>query len=61
MNSVTRPREERVTAWRRLTELLDLEQLDVMSEEIALDQAIGAADRLMHGGVRGRLIVDVNL
>jgi acrylyl-CoA reductase (NADPH) len=60
INSVTRPKEERITAWRRLRELLDLKQLDLITEEISLGQAVDAAGRLMTGSVRGRLIVDVN-
>lgn len=60
INSVTRPKEERITAWRRLGERLDLKQLDLITEEISLVQAVDAASRLMTGSVRGRLIVDVN-
>jgi acrylyl-CoA reductase (NADPH) len=60
INSVTRPREERITAWRRLADLLDLDRLDLMTEEVSLGDAVAAADRLMLGKVRGRLIVDVN-
>jgi len=60
INSVTRPRNERITAWRRLADLLDLKQLDLITEEISLADTVGAAGRLTHGSVRGRLIVDVN-
>jgi acrylyl-CoA reductase (NADPH) len=60
INSVTRPRDERVLAWQRLSELLDLGQLNLITEEISLGQAVAAAGRLMQGSVRGRLVVDVN-
>jgi len=60
INSVTRPSEERVTAWQRLAELLDLDQLGLMTEEIGLGAAVAAADRLLQGRIRGRLVVDVN-
>ncbi|MEG2804956.1 MDR family oxidoreductase [Stenotrophomonas sp.] len=60
INSVTRPKAERVSAWARLATDLDLDQLDRITHEIALGDAIDGASRLMDGGVRGRLVVDVN-
>lgn len=60
INSVTRPYEERVTAWQRLSSELDLALLDEMTREIALSEAIDAANDLLDGKVRGRVVVDVN-
>nr|WP_298138982.1 MDR family oxidoreductase [uncultured Pseudomonas sp.] len=60
INSVTRPYEERGTAWQRLCSELDLAQLDEITREIALSQAIDAASDLLDGKVRGRIVVDVN-
>jgi len=60
VNSVTRPIAERKAAWQRLAEDLDREHLDVMTQEIALAEAIAAAGELLDGRVRGRLVVDVN-
>ena len=60
INSVTRPYEERVTAWQRLSSELDLALLDEMTREIALSEAIDAACDLLDGKVRGRVVVDVN-
>ncbi|WP_061238792.1 MDR family oxidoreductase [Ectopseudomonas composti] len=60
INSVTRPYAERVTAWQRLASELDLALLDEMTREIALSEAIGAANDLLDGKVRGRIVVDVN-
>ncbi|WPO97840.1 MDR family oxidoreductase [Pseudomonas sp. HR96] len=57
INSVTRPYAERVSAWARLAEQLDFSLLDSLTREIGLDQAIGAADDLLAGRVRGRLVV----
>ena len=60
INSVTRPYEERVTAWQRLSSELGLALLDEMTREIALSEAIDMAHDLLNGKVRGRVVVDVN-
>ena len=60
INSVTQPLARRVEAWARLAKDLPAERLALISEEIALAQAIPAASRLLAGKVRGRLVVDVN-
>ncbi|MCP3710018.1 oxidoreductase [Paraburkholderia sp. CNPSo 3274] len=60
INSVTRPFAQRQQAWRALGETLDLKQLDTITREIGLAEAIAAASDLLAGHVRGRLVVDVN-
>lgn len=60
INSVTRPFAEREKAWQALGETLDLKQLDTITREIGLAEAIPAAGELLAGHVRGRLVVDVN-
>ncbi|HTR09529.1 MAG TPA: MDR family oxidoreductase [Paraburkholderia sp.] len=60
INSVTRPFAERQQAWQALGETLDLKQLDTITREIGLAEAIPAASDLLAGLVRGRLVVDVN-
>ncbi|MGM8930458.1 acrylyl-CoA reductase (NADPH) [Salinicola halophyticus] len=60
INSVTRPREERERAWARLARDIDAAILDEISRDIGLSDAIEAADQLLAGQVRGRLVVDVN-
>jgi acrylyl-CoA reductase (NADPH) len=60
INSVTRPRAERLVAWQRLARDLDLSALDLITREIGLREAIGTAQDLLEGRVRGRVIVDVN-
>jgi acrylyl-CoA reductase (NADPH) len=60
INSVTRPFAERQQAWHALGETLDFKQLDMITREIGLAEAIPAAGDLLAGHVRGRLVVDVN-
>lgn len=60
INSVTRPYQERVEAWERLCTGLDLAQLDEITREIGLSEAIPVAQELLKGKVRGRVVVDVN-
>ncbi|KAF1052531.1 MAG: Acrylyl-CoA reductase AcuI [Stenotrophomonas maltophilia] len=60
INSVTRPYAERVTAWERLCRDLDLAQLDTITAQVGLAEAIPTAERLLAGQVRGRVVVDVN-
>jgi acrylyl-CoA reductase (NADPH) len=60
IDSVMRPRADRLEAWRRLSRDLDLRRLELLTEEIALSHAIERAGHLLEGRVRGRLVVDVN-
>lgn len=60
INSVYQTREKRQRAWQRLAEDLDPAMLETMTHVIGLEAAIGAADDLLAGKVRGRLVVDVN-
>lgn len=60
IDSVMRPKADRVAAWERLARDLDGSILGDIAAEIALPQAIDAAARLMRGEIRGRLVVDVN-
>ena len=60
INSVTRPYEERVAAWQRLSTDLDLQQLADITREVSLSDALPIASELLDGKVRGRIVVDVN-
>jgi acrylyl-CoA reductase (NADPH) len=60
IDSVMRPRPDRIEAWRRLSEDLDINRLELLTEEIPLSQAIERASRFQGGQVRGRLVVNVN-
>lgn len=60
IDSVTRPRADRLEAWARLATDLDLSMLPLISREIGLSEVIAIAPQLMAGKVRGRVVVDVN-
>lgn len=60
VDSVMCPRPDRLEAWRRLAADLDIQKLDELTQDIALADAIPAAERLVSGQIRGRLIVPVN-
>jgi acrylyl-CoA reductase (NADPH) len=60
IDSVMRPRADRVEAWRRLSRDLEIKRLELLTEEISLSQAVERAGPLLEGQVRGRIVVDVN-
>jgi acrylyl-CoA reductase (NADPH) len=60
IDSVMRPRADRVEAWRRLSRDLEIKRLELLTEEISLIQALERAGPLLEGQVRGRIVVDVN-
>ncbi len=57
INSVYVPMPRRHLAWDRLSRELDLVALDGMTQTIGLDDAISAAEGLMQGAIRGRIVV----
>lgn len=58
IDSVMRPRQDRIDAWARLVTDLDQDKLALITHEIGLSEVIETAHRLMDGGVRGRVVVD---
>lgn len=58
IDSVMRPRQDRIDAWARLARDLDVSLLRLISREIGLSEVIEAAHLLMDGQVRGRIVVD---
>ena len=60
VDSVMAPRAERLEAWRRLAQDLDVTRLELMTHEIGLGEAVATAAALLEGKVRGRVVVDVN-
>ena len=60
INSVLVPNSERIQAWALMAEHLHLKQLEAMTTEIGLSEAIAYAPRLIDGQVRGRTVVDVS-
>lgn len=59
IDSVTRPRADRLEAWSRLASDLDPAILTLISQEVGLSEIIDIAPRLLAGQVRGRLAVDI--
>ena len=60
IDSVMRPRPDRVEAWRRLSRDLEINKLELLTVEISLAQAPERAGLFLEGRVRGRVVVDVN-
>jgi acrylyl-CoA reductase (NADPH) len=60
IDSVYRPKADRIAAWNRLAEDLDLAHLDAIMTEITLSQALETAQEQMQGLTRGRFVVNVN-
>ncbi|MBE7635562.1 acryloyl-CoA reductase [Sneathiella sp. P13V-1] len=60
IDSVYCPKETRLEAWRRLAEDLDTSNIDLMTTEVPLSEAIPTAEKILEGKVRGRVVVNVN-
>ena len=60
IDSNTSPAEERTRVWSRLAELIPRLPVDDMFNIISLADVPDAAERILRGDVRGRLVVDVN-
>jgi acrylyl-CoA reductase (NADPH) len=60
IDSNTAPRALRVAAWELLASDVDPAQLEAMTREIALGDVLAAAQEIVAGRVRGRIVVDVN-
>ena len=59
INSVTVPRPERLEIWRRLGTDLPLSKLDGMIQEEPLDRIFEWGEKILAGGVRGRVVIRV--
>lgn len=60
VDSVMAPRALREQAWQRLSQIMPTQQLESITREIGVSEAIAAASDVLDGKVRGRLVVDVN-
>ncbi len=60
IDSVYCPKETRLEAWRRLAEDLDTSNIDLITTEVPLSEAIPTAEQILEGKVRGRVVVNVN-
>ncbi|MCM0045618.1 MAG: oxidoreductase [Burkholderiaceae bacterium] len=59
VDSVMAAKERRVDAWSNLASEMQAETLERITQEIALGEAMDWAPKILAGGVRGRLVVDV--
>jgi acrylyl-CoA reductase (NADPH) len=59
VHSVTVPRPRRLLAWERLATDLDTDLLESMTTTISLDDVPRAAEEILAGRVRGRVVVDL--
>jgi len=59
VDSVMCPMEDRLVAWQRLASELDAGKLAAITTETDLAGALEAAPKILAGGIRGRLVVDV--
>jgi acrylyl-CoA reductase (NADPH) len=60
IDSVMAPAALREPAWNRLARDLDGAALERMSRVIGLADTLGAANDIINGAIRGRVVVDVN-
>lgn len=60
IDSVMTPTVERVEAWRRLADNLDIGLLERLLQEIDLDDVISVAPDLLAGRIRGRVVVRIS-
>ncbi|MDP7592537.1 MAG: MDR family oxidoreductase [Litorilituus sp.] len=60
IDSVMRPREDRLEAWKRLADILSPEVFEEIAVDINLIDVIDVANDLMAGKVRGRVIVNIS-
>ncbi|HEY9218718.1 MAG TPA: MDR family oxidoreductase [Phenylobacterium sp.] len=60
IDSVMRPKADRLAAWGRLARDLDLDKLDAMTSSATLTDLPRLGAEILDGKVRGRVVVDVN-
>ena len=58
IDSVMRPKADRIEAWQRLSDLVETQYLDTISQEIPLSKAIENAEALLKGQIRGRVVIN---
>ncbi|HEX5377143.1 MAG TPA: MDR family oxidoreductase [Phenylobacterium sp.] len=59
VDSVMRPRPDRVTAWSRLARDLDLDKLASMTTQARMDDLPRLATEITEGKIRGRVVIGV--
>lgn len=57
IDSVMQPYEARMAAWKRIADIFDFRAYDGLVKEVALEDLPQAAERILEGQVRGRVLV----
>jgi len=60
IDSVMCPQEERKAIWARLARDLPLDKLDAITQTIKLEALPGWGAKILKGGVRGRVVVEIS-
>ncbi|WP_420417475.1 MDR family oxidoreductase [Pacificispira sp.] len=60
IDSVMRPYEDRLAAWRRIGTDLPMAKLEAMVEDHGLSDVLDLGPAILKGQVRGRAVIDVN-
>jgi len=60
IDSVMSPADERQEAWRRVAAELPMDKLDAMTSHAGLAELPELGRKILQGGLRGRVVVDVN-
>lgn len=59
IDSVMAPKAKRLEAWRRIATDLDLTKLEALTSTIGFDGIFDAAELIVDGKIRGRVVVDM--
>ncbi|HKW55636.1 MAG TPA: MDR family oxidoreductase [Stellaceae bacterium] len=59
IDSVMCPADRRETAWTRLARDLPMEKLDTLTEVVPLGAVVELSKKILKGGIRGRVVVDL--
>ena len=59
IDSAKAPRQRRIEAWTRLARDLNREKLAAMTTTIGFDDIVEAANDIVEGKVRGRVVVEI--
>jgi len=60
IDSVMCPPERRHAAWHRLARELPLAKLDSLTETVPLAAAVELGQKILKGGVRGRIVIGLH-
>ncbi|MSU90526.1 acryloyl-CoA reductase [Rhodobacteraceae bacterium 2CG4] len=60
IDSVMQPYDSRVRAWSRIAELMPMDKLEAMIQPATLSDLPDLGAAILKGGVKGRVVVDVN-